>query len=171
MKQLIICTILFCAITLFNGCRETRQKSAEIEKTVIIANDSLVMNLLADTIIYDVIIKNTDPDNKWNEKCIGSLKRDQLIDQLFDAVYNEQADAYNYFSGKKLAPKDLKRLEREKDFKRSKIGKLQFTESWYFDPVNLVMQKKILSVTLGYELPGDDGEIIGYKPVFMINMN
>ncbi len=171
MKQLTACAIIFCVIICFPGCRESKQKSFDKVETITITNDSLLMNLLADTIIYDVIIKNNDPANEWTEKCLSYLNRNELVDQLFDAVYNGQANAFNYFSGKKLAPSDLKRMEKDKDFDRSKIGKLQFTESWYYDPANLVMQKKILSITLGYELPGANGSIIGYKPVFKINMN
>ncbi len=162
---------MFCAILCFHGCRESSEKSAEGVETKIITDDSLSINLIADTIIYDVIIKNTDPDNKWIEKCLGNLNRSELVDQLFDAVYDNKANAYNFFSGKKLRPADLKRIEKDKDFNRSKIGKLQFTEAWYYDPPKLLMQKRIISITLGHELPGNDGNIIGYKPVFKVYLN
>ena len=171
MKKITACLIVFCTILYFPGCSESKKKSADNVEATIITNDSSLMNLIADTIIYDVIIKNTDPGNEWAEKCLSNLNKTELVDHLFDAVYVEKASAYNFFSGKKLKPADLKRIERDADFDRSKIGKLQFTEAWYYDPSNQVMQKKIISITLGYELPGNDGYIIGYKPVFKINLN
>lgn len=171
MKLLTANVIVFCIIICFPGCTESRQKPVDIVETEIIVRDSTAMNLIADTIIYDVIIKNTDPDNDWTEKCLGKLNRNELIDQLFESVYNKQARAYNFFTGKVLKPAQLKRIEKDKDFDRSNIGKLQFTEAWYYDPSNIVLQKKILSITLGYELQGNNDLIIGYKPVFKIELN
>jgi hypothetical protein len=166
-SNLIVLYIIIC----LSGCTESRKKPVDKGETEVTVHDSLSINLIADTIIYDVIIKNTDPNNEWTEKCLGKLDRNTLIDQLFESVYNKQATAYNFFTGKELKPAQLKRIERDKDFDRSNIGKLQFTEEWYYDPSNIVMQKKILSITLGYELQGNDNRIIGYKPVFKIELN
>lgn len=171
MKKIALFPAVFCIIICISCCRQDKGNTREKTQIKTVENDSLQMYMIADTIIYDVIIKNAYPENAWAERCIKNLNRTELVDQLFDAVYNEKAIAYDFFSGKKLKPSDLKKIERDDDFNRAKIGKLQFTERWYYNPSDLVLQKKIISIVLGYELSGNDGQIIGYKPAFKINMN
>ncbi len=171
MNKTIVYLIMLCLILSYLSCKEERREAKQYYEADKYKVDSLVKNLIADTIIYDVIIKNPDPDDKWTEKCLAHFDRKSFIDQLFDAVYNKHAIAYDFFSGEKITPGGLKRIERSRDFDREKIGKIQFSESWYYDSLNLVMEKKIISLVLGYELYGDNGEIIGYKPVFKIDLN
>ena len=171
MNKTIICLTIVCSFLSFISCKENRQESSEYTETDKFISDSLVKNLIADTIIYEVIIKNPNPDDKWTEKCLAGFDKDRFVDQLFNAVYDKKATAYDFFSGKEITPRGLKRIEKSKDFGREKIGKIQFSESWYYDSLNLKMEKRIISLVLGYELYGDNGEIIGYKPVFKINLN
>jgi hypothetical protein len=171
MNKIIINLIMLCLILSYLSCKENRQESKQHYEAGKYKIDSMVKNLIADTIIYDVIIRNPDPNDKWTEKCLAHFDRSRFVDQLFDAVYDKHAIAYDFFSGKKITPGGLKRIERSNDFSREKIGKIQFSESWYYDSLNLVMKKRIISLVLGYELFGDNGEIIGYKPVFKIDLN
>lgn len=171
MNKFIAGLIIICLVICYNSCRETGQETGEYSEAHIYQGDSLLKNLIADTIVYDVIIKNPDPDDKWTEECLAGLDIDRFVNQLFDAVYNKNAVAYDFFSGKQITPGKLKRIERSNDFSREKIGKIQFSESWYYDSLNLFMEKRIISMVLGYELYGDNGEIIGYKPVFKIELN
>ena len=55
---------------------------------------------LADQIIYDVIIKNPDPQDEWREKCLGGLKRGELVDFIFDGLYDDRFKAYDIFNDK-----------------------------------------------------------------------
>ena len=171
MNKIIISMIIFCLILSYMSCKESRQESSEYFEAGKYKSDSMVKNIIADTIIYDVIVKNPDPDDKWTEKCLANFDKSRFVNQLFDAVYNKHAIAHDFFSGKKINPGRLKRMEKSEDFSREKIGKIQFSETWYYDSLNLVMEKRIISLVLGYELYGNNGEIIGYKPVFKINLN
>jgi hypothetical protein len=171
MNKIIINLIILCLILSYSSCKEGRQEQQQNYKADEYKIDTMMKNLIADTIIYDVIIKNPDPSDEWTEKCLAGFNKDRFIDQLFNAVYDKNAFAYDFFSGEKITPRVLKRIERSRDFSREKIGKIQFSESWYYDSLNLVMQKRIISLVLGYELYGDNGEIIGYKPVFKIDLN
>ena len=66
-----------------------------------------------------------------------------------------------------LSPKEIQKRENN-TFKREDIGMIQFTEQWYLDVNSLSMQKKVLSMTLGYEIFNDDRTLRGYKPVFKL---
>jgi hypothetical protein len=127
--------------------------------------------LIADTIIYDVIIRNTNPDDTWAENCLKGLKRGEFVDSIFAWVYSGKISAYDFDTHVALKKKDIQKLESEKDFARDKIGKIQFKERWFFDSGKLTMSKEILSIVLGYEVYDDAGELRGYKPVFLILLN
>ena len=127
--------------------------------------------LVADTIIYDVIIRNRNPEDAWTSLCLQNLKHEKLIDSLFSMVYSGKARAYNYDSNDPVKPNDLRRAEQEMEFSRSAIGKIQFTERWYLDNTDQVMKKEVLSLVLGHELYTESGDFIGYKPVFRILLN
>ena len=171
MNKIIITLIMLSLILSYLSCKGDRQEAKQYHEADKYKVDTMVKNLIADTIIYDVIIKNPDPNDKWAEKCLAHFDKIRFVDQLFNAVYDKNAIAYDFFSGKKITPGGLKRIEKSRDFNREKIGKIQFSESWYYDSLNLVMEKKIISLVLGYELYGDNGKIIGYKPVFKIDLN
>ncbi len=163
--------IIFSLVLYFTGCRDGSKDYYDYSEAGRHKSDSSAKNLIADTIIYDVIIKNPDPDDEWTEKCLAGFDKIRFVDQIFNAVYSKHAIVYDFFSGEKISPGALKRIEKSKDYNREKIGKIQFSETWYYDSLNLIMEKKIISMVLGYELHGDNGEIIGYKPVFRINLN
>lgn len=124
--------------------------------------------LVADTIIYDVVIHNPNPEDQWTAECLKDLKHRALIDSLFALVYDGKMKAYDFFSKEVIKNKDLKQMESENGFSRDHIGKIQFTERWYFDKKSQQFQKEVLSLVLGYELFNQDGSLRGYKPVFKI---
>lgn len=127
--------------------------------------------LMADTITYDVIIRNIDPDDIWTAENLRKLDRQKFVDSIFSLVYQKKAVAIDYNSDKALDLKELKRREEAGEFTRESIGKIQFTERWYFDNDRSKMTKEILSLVLGYEFYVDSGEFRGYKPVFKVLLN
>jgi hypothetical protein len=127
--------------------------------------------MIVDTIIYDVIIKNPNPYDTWTDKCLKHLNKEQFVNILFESVYENQATAYDVLSQNVITSDQLKKLEQKKDFDRDKIGKLQFTESWFYNDSLRTMSKRVISVSLGYEIFDDQGELIGHKPAFKILMN
>ncbi len=161
-------TILFAiGLLLSTSCRNFNSHSPQI----IIQHDSSYGNVIADTIIYDVVIKNPNPEDTWTDECLKNLQHSSLMDSLFTLVYSQQAVAYDFFTKEPLKVKDIKRLEKEESFNRNNIGKIQFTEKWYFDASSQQLQKEVISIVLGYELVNDEGMVYGYKPVFQLQLN
>ena len=138
---------------------------------LVIRADSFYGALVADTIIYDVIIKNPNPEDACTNECLKNFQHSTLMDSLFNLVYTRQATVYDFFSQEPLKVKEIKRMEKEEDFMRDNIGKIQFTEKWYFDASTQQLQKEVISMVLGYELKSDEGEVRGYKPIFKIQLN
>ena len=143
-------------------------------------NNSLVVNKLpstetgyvfADTIIYDVIIKNPNSDDTWTELCLKNLKREQFIDKLFESVYTKKATAYDLNNDEIISPDDLRIMEKKKEIDRDRIGKIQFTESWLYNDSLMIMTKKVLAASLGMEVFDEKGDLIGYKHLFKVRFN
>lgn len=146
--------------------------SPSIEKEVVYINtDDIIGNIVADTIIYDVIIKNRDKTDLWKDECLQYLNKDAFIDSIFTAVYNGRHIAYDLFTNEEIPAVELKKLEANEIISRDKIGKIQFREVWYLSSEHMVMKKKILSLILGMEVYSETGEFRDYKPVFRINFN
>lgn len=165
MKNLIY-SLIFLFIVACSCKAPTDQKTSDAMQ-----KSSFSGMIAADTIIYDVIIRNTNPDDSWAESCLKGLKRTELIDSIFVLIYAEKITALDFDTHQTLKKKDIKKLEAEKDFSRDKIGKIQFKEKWIFDTKNTTFRKEIISMILGYEVYDDSGELRGYKPLFMLNFN
>lgn len=157
---------LMLGVVLFScKCPETEV----LTQKEIVASEINPEYVVADTIIYDVIIKNADLEDLWKEKCLENLNHKAFVDTLFAWVYNEKHMAYDFFSREQLTPKALKQLESENGFSRDKIGKIQFYEVWSLDSEKMEMHKKVISIVIGTENYKDNGEVKDYSPVFLIN--
>ena len=126
--------------------------------------------IVADTITYEVIISNTDPENTWAEECLRNLDHKALIDNIFSMISDDRAVAYDYSSRERLTDKQLKDIESEPGYARSEIGMIQFTEIWFLDPDKGDFTKKVHSMVLGYNFYTSDGDLFGHRPLFRVEL-
>ena len=133
--------------------------------------DSTKAIVIANPISYDVAtkcyIKN---DDGWDEQRVAHTNTVAIANAIFQAVYKGRLTAYDYFTEQPMTIDQVKSLE--KNNKRKEIGKLMFTENWYFSEKTLTFTKKIEAVTLGYEIiDKSTQELHGFKPAFMVKLN
>lgn len=160
--------ILYIGVmVLFSSCCKHDIKNT----SGIIANDTIQGVAFADTIIYDVIIKNTDPNDFWTEECLRNVNRDIFIDNLFQNIYNGELEAFHFLTEEKFEISTIKSIERGAEYSRESIGKIQFAEIWHYDANMQVFDKKVLSVILGIEQFDQEGKLKGYKPLFKVYLN
>jgi hypothetical protein len=157
------------AITLIMGCKH----KWEGEKKHTFSSDSIpnAFISIADSINYGVVVKARNDGDEWQKKWLQSFDRNELVDFIFNAVYSGRLQPYDYFDDKPITVDQVKELEQKKEFDRSKIGKIQFKERWFFDPDQLKMVKEVYSIMLAYEVFRDNGEFRGYKPAFKVYLN
>jgi hypothetical protein len=146
----------------FTGCKK-KELPAAMQRSVTTTGTPV-----ADTITYDVVITNPDPQDTWTAQCLSRLNRKGLVDSLFSMVYDETAIAYNFETLEKMTPAQVKKLESAEGFSRDEIGKIQFTEAWYINSTNNTMTKEVLSVVLGSNFYDSEGNLFGHKPVMRI---
>jgi hypothetical protein len=64
----------------------------------------------------------------------------------------------------------VKKIEAEFKNDRSKIGKLSFTEDWYYLPASNTLEKRARSVVFGYELYNNLGKVYAYRAAFRADL-
>lgn len=119
-------------------------------------------------IIYDTYIINRDSTDTWGDECLSKFKRAALIDKIFNDVFAGKITPYDYFTGEKIAIKQIKRMESEGEFSRKNISKIQFEERWIWDNDKIALQKQVISMTIAYEVYDNAGRSRGQKPIFKL---
>jgi hypothetical protein len=166
MPGLISILIIITSILSFScGGGTAGQKEPAVPRAAIQAS------VIAGTVIYDVIVRNPAPEDTWMEDCLRDLDREGLVNMVFEAIYRDELIAYDHLSHEPLTVADIKNLEKDAEFSRDHIGKIQFSEEWYFDQDNLRMEKRVNSMSFGYEVFDLSGNLRGYKPAFMVILN
>ena len=127
------------------------------------------LNIYADTIVYDVLIK-PDPENIHSKNNLKGLLYKNLVDSIFSMAYKGDAELLDYFTNKFITAEDLKKMEKREDFLRTEIGKIQFHEKWYLDTQTRQFKKEVVSLVLGVELYDAEGTVRAYKPIFKMNL-
>lgn len=150
MKNRLLNFFLFCTIVFATSSCNQQTSSKAISRTII-ALDSLKLKCYADTIVCDMLVRNSDKEDKWMEECLGRLQRKALIDIIFEDIYNGNIIAYDYFTNKKLSIDDVKKIEKTPGYSRDVIGKFLFREAWFYDKIHHSFIKKVHSIIFGYE--------------------
>ena len=127
--------------------------------------------VLADTIIYGVVLKNSNPDDLWTEECLKNVDRKKFTDIIFNAIYEGRITAYDYFENTPFSISEIKKLEKVNEFNRDRFARIQFNEEWLFDEINFKMEKHVTSIILGYELYDNENKVKGYRAAFKVYLN
>ena len=122
-------------------------------------------------IIYDTYIINRDSTDTWGDECLSKFKRQELIDKIFNDVFEGKITPYDYFTGEKIDLKQISRMEYEGEFSRKNISKIQFEERWIWDDEKIALQKQVISMTIAYEVYDNAGRSRGQKPIFKLVFN
>jgi len=125
---------------------------------------------VAGQIIYDVVIKNHDPEDDWTEKCLAGLKREELVDFILNSIYNKQFKAYDIFNDKQIPANTIRKMEEDGEFTRESVSKIQFVEDWYMDPDLYTLTKNVVEVRLGVEHFDGYGMLLGHNPLFKVRL-
>ncbi|MFO8001210.1 MAG: hypothetical protein R6U46_08195 [Marinilabilia sp.] len=128
-------------------------------------------NEIADTIIYPVDVINLDSADKWADTRLKRLDQEKMTDMFFDALYDGDARALDYYTREPIPAEEIKEMEESGKLDRKEMGQLQFEESWFFDPETAQMTKEVQSVLLAWPVFDNDGEFQAYEAGFVLELN
>ncbi len=163
-NKLFACIVLLLIIA---ACRNGKQPLPAAESRF--ADDSVPGFVIADTIIYDVIIQNPNPDDAWIAHCLKGLHHRMLVDSIFGMVYSGKITAYDHLTREKLTPNQVRKIEAAAGFSRDDISMIQFTEVWYMNPGETEIIKKVLAMVLGCNYYTQEGERFN-KALFRVEL-
>jgi len=127
--------------------------------------------LIASDIVTEVVIR-PDPDgDPWEVEKVAGYDGEPLVNSIFSQIYEGSITVYDYHTGEPLSQGDVKKIEGEFKNDRTKIGKLSFTEDWYWFPDENRLEKRAKSVTFGYELYNNTGKVYAYRAAFRADLN
>lgn len=160
MKYTIIAILVIVATI---GCNRTAEDQTRKHRVASTAKGQII----ADTIVYDVILRNIDTSDIWEAECLKYTNQEEFINYLFDGLYSQQFIAVEFLGDKMLSIKEIKEIERSDGFSRSRVSKVQFKEQWYIDSCGN-LQKDIISYTLGIEAYSKQNSFLGHKALFVV---
>ncbi len=127
--------------------------------------------IIATDIVTEVIIR-PDPDgDPWETEKVAGYNGGALVEGIFSRIYDGSLTVYDYHSGEPLTPAEVKKIEGEFENDRNRIGKLSFTEDWYYFPEENRLEKRAKSVTFGYELYNNAGKVYAYRAAFRADLD
>jgi ABC-type transport system substrate-binding protein len=127
--------------------------------------------IIATDIVTEVIIRPDPEGDPWDAEKVAGYRGDPLVEAIFSRIYNGTLTVYDYHSGEPLTPADVKKIEGEFENDRTKIGKLSFTEEWFYYPEENRIEKRTKAVTFGYELYNNVGKVYAYRAAFRADLN
>ena len=130
--------------------------------------DTTGLMIIGKDIITDIVLKPDTLGDPWEVEKVKGFSGNRMFKTLFDRIHNEKVTVWDCRSDKKLSSAEIKDLEKEFNSDLSKIGKVQFTEDWYFDTNRNVIVKKIKSVSFGFAMEGAPDLPVRYKALFRL---
>ncbi len=119
-------------------------------------------------IIYDTYVINRDSTDSWGDECLSNFNRKKLVDKVFTSVLDGKITPYDYFTGEKITPEQIRKMETDNVFSRKNISKIQFDEEWIWDDEKNEIRKQVISMTVAYEVFDNEGKSRGQKPIFKL---
>ncbi len=151
----------------FTSCKNTTKSGSPITANAL-PSDSSSLIVVARNFITDVIVKPDTTGDPWEAEKVKGYNGRQFFTRLFEDIYNNKLTAFDCLTGKPMSPGEVKKIEKEFGNDRSKIGKIQFTEDWFWDTQTSKFRKVIKSISFGYETAPETGLPVRYNPLFQI---
>ena len=166
--------ILILLLLILISCKDSNKDKTDNKKPLqetVVNKKPDNYTVIADTIIYGVVLKNKNPDDYWTEDCLKYVDREKITDIIFKAIYDGRITAYDYYENTPFTISEIKKIEKENEFKRDRFAQIQFKEEWLFDEINFKMEKRVTSIILGYELYDNNNKVKAYRAAFKVYLN
>lgn len=125
---------------------------------------------IAEPIIYEVLVKNPNPDDDWKTECLANTNTKILVEDILAAVKEGNLPAFDYYDNHELSKSEIKEIIKKGNLSEN-TANIQFEEEWYWDKNALALNKKVNKIMLGYAVYDAKGEVRGYKASFVVDLN
>jgi hypothetical protein len=168
-KSISVFAAVLIIVFIVGSCKNTTKNNVSGTATMVESVNEGSM-LIGKDIITEVVVKPDTLGDPWEVEKVKGFNGKEMFVSIFENIYNKKLIVYDCLTGKALEPGEVKKIEREFGSDMSKIGKIQFLENWYFNPLTNNISKKITSASFGYESIREGGLPTGYKALFQLKM-
>lgn len=125
--------------------------------------------IIANPIVYEVIIKNPNPEEQWKEECLAHTNSSSLVKDILNAALKGKLKAFDYYDNHQLSLSEIDLIIKENKLS-DRTATIQFEEEWYWDKSKLKLRKEVIKIMFGYEIYDSLGKLRGYKASFVVDM-
>lgn len=149
------------------SCNNQKPSVSKNSEKSLINNGAIV---LTDSLTYGIATHASENVDSSELVEFNKFLQGDLIDYIFNGIYDGTLKAYDFFSDKELSVKEVKAIENSEGFNRSRVGKVQFNEQWLVSK-NGILTKRVKSMTLGVEHYSKQGTFLNYNALFKVRFN
>lgn len=176
MKKSVL-ALTVTSLVYFASCKQDSHEAGAIAAT-----DSTKKEVWAEVVESKTIL--VKPEG-WDEEYWASVNKNMDSHQLFatlaDAVLSGKKKAYDIFTDSLLTVDELKALitieadttanPNEQKIASEDLSMLRMREKWVFDKEKFRLEKQVTRIDLIYKKLDENGDYIGDKPLFYVNLD
>ena len=175
MKKIFFPVIAIALVSLFSCANHTENASENKQVTTV---DS-TKEVWADVVETKTILIKPDSwdDDYWNSVNVN-MNNKKIFNTLVDAVISGKKQAYNLFTDSLFTIEEVKAMVDKNDIisaenkvKASDLSMIRMREKWVFDKEKFKLEKQVTRIDLLFKKLDENGEYIGDKPLFYVNLN
>jgi hypothetical protein len=161
---------ILLVVSFLASCKErnTGQKSTSAPETAVTPQGAVI---IAHDVATEIIIRPDPEGDPWDIEKVAGYHGEEFVNDIFRQIYDGTLKVFDYHSGEPMSASDVRKIEKEFNDDRSRIGKLSFTEDWYYFPATNRLEKRARSVTFGYELYNNSGKVYAYRAAFRADLD
>ncbi|MGQ9621047.1 MAG: hypothetical protein ACUVTX_08715, partial [Bacteroidales bacterium] len=133
-KILFLLVSAFIAVLLLDSCKGNKKEAPE---SYAIAEKEMTAGGLikiGTDVITEVVLKPDINGDPWELEKIKGFNGEPMFLDLINKINRDAIKVYDCITGEELSSKEIKKILKETGSDISGIGKIQFTEDWYFNP-------------------------------------
>jgi hypothetical protein len=119
-------------------------------------------------IVTEVYTRPDTLGDPWEVEKVSGYDGREMFSHILDGVYSGSLTAYDCITGEELSKDAIGKIKKQVGTESENIGKIIFTEDWFWDPASDKFIKKIKSLSFGYETKRETGLPPAYTPLFQI---
>jgi hypothetical protein len=175
MKKIFFYFLAIVLVSLYSCTNKGDNASGNKQITV---QDS-TKEVWADVVETKTILIKPDSweDDYWNSVNVN-MSNKKIFNTLVDAVISGKKQAYNLFTDSLFTIDEVKAMVDQNDIvsgenkvKASDLSMIRMREKWVFDKEKFKLEKQVTRIDLLFKKLDENGEYIGDKPLFYINLN
>lgn len=173
MKKII--PFIYIIISLLTGCKQDANTEKQNTEPALDSTKEMWAELVESKTI---LIKPASWDDAYWQSVNKKMDNRKMFNTIVDAVISGKKQAYDLFTDSVLTVDQVKEMvytgtesPETVKVKADDLSMVRMREKWVFDKEKFILEKHVTRIDLVYKKLDENGEYIGDKPLFYVNLN